>query len=218
MIHSTEESRNAILVQMQILCKTLPEYSVVRDMNCIGDILIPCIIAEIGDVCRFKNKHFFIAHAGIDAPPYQSGAFNSSERKISKWGNSYLRKTGYEIMQSLIKQKPTDDSVYDFIQKKRSEGKCGKEAMIAGLSKFLRVYYGGSWNCTLNCNLFRKHIYNRCLKLCFHTSALLSPVFNTAFLQLSFQHLNFGYFCRLIFLSRFRLISIHTLCEEGDKQ
>lgn len=119
-------------------------------------------------------------------------------------------------MQSLIKQKPTDDSVYNFIQKKRSEGKCGKEAMIAGLSKFLRVYYGGSWNCTLNCNLFRKHIYNRCLKLCFHTSALLSPVFNTAFLQLSFQHLNFGYFCRLIFLSRFRLISIHTLCEEGD--
>ena len=29
-----------------------------------------------------------------------------------------------------------------FIQKKRSEGKCGKEAMIAGLNKFLRVYYG----------------------------------------------------------------------------
>ena len=30
MIHSTEESRNTILAQMQILCKTLPEYSVVR--------------------------------------------------------------------------------------------------------------------------------------------------------------------------------------------
>lgn len=142
MIHSTEESRDTILAQMQILCKTLPEYSVVRDMNCIGDVLAPRIIAEIGDVRRFKNKHALIAYAGIDAPPYQSGTFNASERKISKRGNSYLRKTDYEIMQSLIKHKPADDSVYDFIQKKRSEGKCGKEAMIAGLNKFLRVYYG----------------------------------------------------------------------------
>lgn len=142
MIHSTEESRNTILAQMQALCKTLPEYSVVRDMNCIGDVLAPRIIAEIGDVRRFKNKHSLIAYAGIDAPPYQSGTFNASERKISKRGNSYLRKTGYEIMQSLIKHKPADDPVYDFIQKKRSEGKCSKEAMIAGLNKFLRVYYG----------------------------------------------------------------------------
>ena len=141
-IHSTEESRNTILAQMQEICKTLPEYSVVRDMNCIGDVLAPRIIAEIGDVRRFRNKHSLIAYAGVDAPPYQSGAFNASERKISKRGNSYLRKTGYEIMQSLIKHKPINDPVYDFIQKKRSEGKCGKEAMIAGLNKFLRVYYG----------------------------------------------------------------------------
>ena len=53
-----------------------------------------------------------------------------------------MRKTGYEIMQSLIKQKPENDAVYDFIVKKRLEGKCAKEAMIAGLNKFLRIYYG----------------------------------------------------------------------------
>lgn len=142
LIHSIEESRNTILAQMQELCNTLPEYSVVKEMDCIGDTLAPRIIAEIGDVRRFKNKHSLIAYAGIDAPPYQSGAFHASERHISKRGNSYLRKTGYEIMQSLIKHKPADNAVYDFIQKKHSEGKCGKEAMIAGLNKFLRVYYG----------------------------------------------------------------------------
>lgn len=139
LIHSIEESRNTILAQMQDLCNTLPEYSVVKEMDCIGDTLAPRIIAEIGDVRRFKNKHSL---TGIDAPPYQSGAFHASERHISKRGNSYLRKTGYEIMQSLIKHKPADNAVYDFIQKKRSGGKCGKEAMIAGLNKFLRVYYG----------------------------------------------------------------------------
>ncbi len=141
-IHELELSRDTILAQMQSFAKTLPEYSVVRNMPCIGDTLAPRIIAEIGDVRRFKNKHSLIAYAGIDAPPYQSGSFNASERHISKRGNPYLRKTGFEIMQSLIKHKPENDVVYDFIVKKRCEGKCGKEAMIAGLNKFLRVYFG----------------------------------------------------------------------------
>ena len=141
-IHQIEITRDTIIAQMQALCKSLPEYSVVREMPCIGDTLAPRIIAEIGDVRRFRSKHSLIAYAGIDAPPYQSGTFNATERHISKRGNSYLRKTGFEIMQSLIQHKPEGDAVYDFIQKKRSEGKCSKEAMIAGLNKFLRVYYG----------------------------------------------------------------------------
>lgn len=142
LIHELELSRDTILAQMQTFAKTLPEYSVVKSMPCIVDTLAPRIIAEIGNVRRFKNKHSLIAYAGIDAPPYQSGKFNASERHISKRGNSYLRKTGYEIMQSLIKHKPENDAVYEFIEKKRLEGKCAKKAMIAGLNKFLRTYYG----------------------------------------------------------------------------
>lgn len=138
----TQKDIASLLSQMQAFAKTLPEYSVIRELPCIGDTLAPRIIAEIGDIRRFKNKRSLIAYAGIDAPPYQSGAFNATERHISKRGNSYLRKTGYEIMQSLIKHKPIGDPVYDFICMKRLEGKCAKEAMIAGLNKFLRIYYG----------------------------------------------------------------------------
>ena len=141
-LHEIEISRDTILAQMQELAKSLPEFSVIREMACIGDTLAPRIIAEIGDIRRFKNKHSLIAYAGIDAPPYPSGTFNATERHISKRGNSYLRKTGYEIMQCLIQHKPIGDPVYEFIYKKRLEGKCGKEAMIAGLNKFLRIYYG----------------------------------------------------------------------------
>lgn len=141
-LQEIEASRNIILSQMQALAKTLPEYSVVREMNGIADVLAPRLIAEIGDIRRFKNKHSLIAYAGIDAPPYQSGQFCGTERHISKRGNKYLRKTGYELMQSLVMHKPEGDPVFEFIQKKRSEGKCGKEAMVAGLNKFLRVYYG----------------------------------------------------------------------------
>ena len=141
-VNELDSSRRTIIAQMQALAKTLPEFSLVRSFNCVGDILAPLLIAEIGDVRRFKNKHSLIAYAGIDAPPYQSGTFFATERHISKRGNAYLRKVGFEVMQCLIKHSPEDDPVYDFIQKKRFEGKACTEAMIAGLNKFLRVYYG----------------------------------------------------------------------------
>lgn len=141
-VNELDSSRRTIIAQMQALAKTLPEFSLVRSFNCVGDILAPLLIAEIGDVRRFKNKHSLIAYAGIDAPPYQSGTFFATERHVSKRGNAYLRKVGFEVMQCLIKHSPEDDPVYDFIQKKRSEGKACTEAMIAGLNKFLRVYYG----------------------------------------------------------------------------
>jgi len=140
-LQELEKSRDTILTHMKELAKTLPEYSVVFAMNGIGETLAPRIIAEIGDVRRFHSRKALIAYAGIDAPPFQSGTFAASERHISKRGNKYLRKTGYEVMQSLIKHKPTDDAVYQFIRKKRSEGKVCNEAMIAGLNKFLRIYF-----------------------------------------------------------------------------
>ena len=141
-LHEIESSRMSILTQMTALAKTLPEFSLVHSFSCVGEVLAPMIIAEIGDVRRFKNKHSLIAYAGIDSPPYQSGTFIATERHISKRGNSYLRKVGFEIMQSLIKHQAIGDPVYEFIQKKRLEGKSYKEAMIAGLNKFLRIYYG----------------------------------------------------------------------------
>ena len=45
-LHTVEASRDAILTQMQALAKTLPEYSLVREMPCIGDTLAPRLIAE----------------------------------------------------------------------------------------------------------------------------------------------------------------------------
>lgn len=141
-VRELENSRASILAQMQTFAKSLPEYSLIREMACVGDTLTPLVIAEIGDVRNFHSKHALIAYAGIDAPPYQSGGFYGTERHISKRGNGYLRHVGFEIMQCKLRLKPEGDAVYEFIQKKRSEGKCGKEAMVAGINKFLRIYYG----------------------------------------------------------------------------
>lgn len=131
-----------ILTQMQALAKSLPEYPVVRAMGGVGNVLAPKLIAEIGDVRRFHSGKALIAHAGIDAPPYQSGQFTGRERKISKRGSSSLRKIGYEVMRCLKTHKePEDAAVYRFILKKEKEGKSKRAAKIAGLNKFLRIYY-----------------------------------------------------------------------------
>lgn len=127
---------------MQAFEKTLPEYSNIRDMHFIGEVPSAKIIAEIGDITRYKNKHSLIAYTGILAQPYQSGKFNSTERHISKRVNANIRKIGFEITQSLIIHKPVSDPVFDYITKKRLEGKSAKSDMIASLNKFLRIYYG----------------------------------------------------------------------------
>lgn len=130
-----------ILSQMQELAMGLKEYDIVRKMEGVGDILAPRLIAEIGDIRRFHSGKSLIAYAGIDAPPYQSGQFTGNRRKISKRGSALLRKTGFEVMNCLKTHKPPNDPVYLFILKKESEGKASKVAKMAGLNKFLRIYY-----------------------------------------------------------------------------
>ncbi len=113
-----------ILSQMDELAKTLPEYPVVCSMSGVGRVLSLKLIAEIGDVRRFHSGKALVAYAGIDAPPYQSGQFMGTKRKISKRGSSNLRKIGYEVMRCLKTLKnPKDRKVYDFIIKKENEGK-----------------------------------------------------------------------------------------------
>ena len=77
-----------------------------------------------------------------DPPPYESGKFHGTNRKILKRGAASIRKTGYEVMRSLKSHPPAEDNeVYLYIMKKESEGKAKKSAKIAGLNKFLRIYY-----------------------------------------------------------------------------
>lgn len=141
-LREIDNTLSKIIAQMKELAKTLPEYEVVHAMGGVGDVLAPKLIAEIGDIRRFHSGSALIAYAGIDAPPYQSGQFVGTNRKISKRGSKVLRKVGYEVMRVLKTHKePEDAAVYRFILKKESEGKSKRQAKIAGLNKFLRIYY-----------------------------------------------------------------------------
>lgn len=146
-LKSVNNTLHTILTQMQALASVLPEYSVVRSMDGVGDVLAPRLIAEIGDISRFHNASALIAFAGIDAPPFQSGSFVATQRKISKRGSSLLRKTGYEVMQCIRRVKPKTSNVFQFMLKKEAEGKPKKVAKIAALNKFLRIYFARVKEC-----------------------------------------------------------------------
>ena len=141
MYREINTSTDMILTQMKNIAKTLVEYDILISMKGIGEKLAPRFIAEVGDVRRFHNASALIAYAGIDAPAYQSGQFYGTNRRISKRGSRSLRKVGYEIMASFTRQKPIENDIYIYIKKKESEGKPKKVAKVAGLNKFLRIYY-----------------------------------------------------------------------------
>ncbi len=131
-----------ILAQLQATASTLKEYETVRAMSGVGNILAPRLIAEIGDVKKFHSASALVAYAGLDSPPFESGNFVGTRRKISKRGSSLLRKTGYEVMKCLKAIQPEKDAaVYQYMLKKEAEGKAKKVAKIAALNKFLRIYY-----------------------------------------------------------------------------
>jgi transposase len=91
MLKQASTSSDLLMRQMQSIAYTLPEYPVVRAMHGVGDRLAPLLIAEIGDIRRFTSAKALNAYAGNDAPPYQSGQFEGTNRHISKRGSSYLR-------------------------------------------------------------------------------------------------------------------------------
>lgn len=127
--------------EMQTLAASLPEYTVVMRMFGVGPVLGPQLMAEIGDVRRFHSKKALVAYAGLDAPPYQSGTVDVRSRSISKRGSSSLRRTLFLVMSVLLQNAPEDEPVYQFMDKKRHEGKPYKVYMMASANKFLRIYY-----------------------------------------------------------------------------
>lgn len=141
-LNTLSKTVEQLRLQMDQLASQLPEYPVVMSMKGVGASLGPQLIAEIGDISRFSRRGALTAFAGVDPGVNQSGTYNQKGVRTSKRGSAQLRKTLFQVMNTLVKNSPEDDPVYTFISKKRAEGKPYYVYMTAGSNKFLRVYYG----------------------------------------------------------------------------
>lgn len=140
-LKATSAALAALKQEMQVLASRLPEYPVVMKMFGVGPALGPQLMAEIGDVRRFHSKKALVAYAGIDAPPNDSGDISGRHRGMSKVGSSSLRRTLFLVMSVYLQKSPLDEPIYQFMDKKRAEGKPYRVYMMASANKFLRIYY-----------------------------------------------------------------------------
>ena len=122
-LRATSTALAVLKHEMQSLASMLPEYPVVMDLFGVGPTLGPQLIAEIGDVRRFYSKKALVAYAGLDAPPNDSGDVTGRHKSMSKIGASSLRRTLFLVMSVYLLTAPLDEPVYQFMDRKRAEGK-----------------------------------------------------------------------------------------------
>ena len=141
-VNTASAAVEELRTRMNDIASQLPEYPAVLAMKGVGMSLGPQLMAEIGDVTRFTHKGALTAFAGVDPGKNESGSYAQKSVHTSKRGSAPLRKTLFLVMDSLIKTMPQGDPVYEFMNKKRSQGKPYYVYMTAGANKFLRIYYG----------------------------------------------------------------------------
>ena len=139
----TEAQKVLMVIKAEVvrLAKLMPEYDAVIAMYGVGDITAAQLIAELGDVRRFENRGAIVAFAGIDPEVSQSGKMKSESNPATKRGSPHLRKTLYQVATTHLKRSPANEPVYQFLDKKRKEGKPYFVYMTAAANKFLRIYH-----------------------------------------------------------------------------
>jgi transposase len=139
-LNAVSETLNSVSTEMKRLAQMLPEYPVVISFFGVGELLAAQIIAEVGDVFRFHKKSSLVSFAGLEPVENKSGKYQGQET-ISKQGSPHLRKSLFQVMDCTLKRSPEDNQIYQFLDRKRSEGKHYYSYMTAGSAKFLRIYY-----------------------------------------------------------------------------
>ena len=84
-----------------------------------------------------------IVHQAVSAlqPCSKALAELGKHKKMSKVGSSALRRTLFLVMSIYLQRSPMDQPVFQFMNRKRAEGKPYKVYMMASANKFLRIYY-----------------------------------------------------------------------------
>jgi transposase len=104
----------------------------------IGVTIATSLIAEIGDITRFKDSKALVAYAGLDPRKFQSGTTLNRSGHITKRGSPHLRRSLY--LAATIAQRH-DPRFHELYKKKRAEGRKYREAIIIVARAMLRTIY-----------------------------------------------------------------------------
>lgn len=103
----------------------------------LGNIITSSIIAEYGDISRFKSADAMLAYAGLEPSTIQSGQTEHTGRMVKR-GSSFLRASLMCAAEYVFMHEPV---FTDFYYKKRGEGKGHRTALSHVAKKLVRVIY-----------------------------------------------------------------------------
>jgi transposase len=106
----------------------------------IGPVWGAGILAEIGDIARFRNEAALAQYAGLTWSRYQSGDFDAEDRRLTKHGNRYLRYYLVEAANSLRVHNEEYNAYYQTKYKEVTKHQ-HKRALVLTARKFVRLVY-----------------------------------------------------------------------------
>lgn len=118
-----------LLEQVEPLVLTIPGVSYATGAQ---------IVAEVGDVSRFRNAAALVSYAGLNSSVNQSGKFDSGGGPITKHGSPYLRRA---LWLAANRARQYDPSLRAFYERKRAEGKCHRVAVTAVARKLCHIVF-----------------------------------------------------------------------------
>lgn len=122
--------QHASLAEELALLDSIPGVAEASAMN---------VIAELGLLAENLRPEQWVAHAGLDPRPQESGTSLNAPRRISKQGNARLRAALFYPAMSAIRH---DANVNAYYQSLLARGKRKIQAIIAVMRKLLHAMWG----------------------------------------------------------------------------
>lgn len=119
------------------------DYQLLTSIPGIGPVNALTILAEAGDLRRFRHHRQFLKFCGMDLATIQSGTFRG-QTKLSKYGNARLRRTLWMAGQVAIMQPANGfrDKFERYISKDRQNAHLRRKAYTAIAAKMARTVHG----------------------------------------------------------------------------
>lgn len=116
------------------------DYQLLRKIPGIGPINALTILAEAGDLRRFRHHRQFLKFCGLDLATCQSGMFGG-RTKLSKYGNARLRRTFWMAAQVAARQRDNSfrDKLGRYVAGHADDADRRRKAMTALTAKMARV-------------------------------------------------------------------------------
>ena len=138
-----ERRIKAMEAELIKLMESIPELNekleLLRSATGIADKTGPRILAELSMLPEDMTGPQWVAFAGLDPRPYESGTSTNKPRRITKAGNRYLREALYFPALVAIK---LDPNVKAFHDKLITKGKKPLQAIVAVMRKLLLAIWG----------------------------------------------------------------------------